>query len=114
MNNKLSLNPHFNKIPFWKNWITWIEIIDNNWFEKSLLKRIISLFYIANDFDLILFYFEPRLPAVMGILKKIFRLRPRLVLQEYYFDISNYQDIFVRSLIKRRLNLELFYASSSC
>jgi len=51
----------------------------------SLLKR-------ADDFDVIVFYHDPRLPALFGSLRRItHKDQPRLVLQELFCDLARYR-----------------------
>ena len=77
----------------WQQNTTSIASLDPSWHTKSLLLKVLRLLEMANYFDVIVFYHDPRLPALFGLLKYITKIKPRLVLQELFCDITRYRSL---------------------
>ena len=103
----LGFNPYFDPFLEWKQNTVSIFRIDPLWSNRSFISKVLRLLKLAKQFDAFIFYRETRLPTIFGLVRKIFRMRVVLILQELYIDIGLYH--FPRTLHPRIAGSLLMY-----
>lgn len=105
----VSCTPRWQHWPAWNQRVTAIEDRFPDWRRQGLLRRALMAARASRSADCIVVHYDHRLATVLGIMKWCRIVRPRVVLMEFYFDISG---VASRSTIReqiRRLGREAMY-----
>ena len=85
----LSLNEsRFEDSGLWRQHSVAITDLDPLWHRRLFFVRMIKLFLVSREFDVVLFHLDMRLAALCGLIRGFLPSKPTLIFQGFFCDIS--------------------------